>query len=279
MRGCDLHIHSTASDGILAPAQIVERAAEAGLDAIAITDHDTVSGVAEAMAAGTRLGVRVIPAVELSAALDERGMHIIGYFIDHTDPELGERLAHLRSVRLARAERIVESLRQADLPVTLEDVLRAAEGGAVGRAHIAQVLVDTGHAATVRDAFDRLLGSGRPHYVPKPVGSVTEVLGWIRDAGGIAVVAHPALSGIDDLVPALAEAGVTGIEAYHASHDAETRARYLDLARRHGLVATGGSDFHGPSAGNPLGSAPVPACAVDELEAAWLHAFPDGGAR
>lgn len=279
MHGCDLHIHSTASDGTLAPSRLVELAVEAGLSTIAITDHDTVGGVGEALQAGARLGVRVIPAVELSAGVGERGMHILGYFIDHTDPELARRLEHLRSVRMARAERIVRSLRRADLPVTLQDVLRAAEGGAVGRAHIAQVLVNTGHAVSVSDAFDRLLGSGRPHYVPKPVSSVDEVLGWIRDAGGIAVVAHPALSGIDDLVPRLAEAGIVGIEAFHASHDARTRARYVDLAARHGLVATGGSDFHGATGGNPLGSGPVPPGAVDVLEAAWRRAFPDGGLR
>lgn len=269
MSGPDLHIHSTASDGALPPAEVVCRAAHLGLPALAITDHDTVAGVDAALAAGRDLGMRVIPAVELSAGLDGRGIHILGYFIDHTDETLASRLTQLRAVRIERAERIVDSLQRAGLRVTMHDVLDAADGGAVGRAHVAQVLVAHGHAESVSDAFGRLLGSGQPHYVPKPIGTVAEVVGWIRQAGGLAVIAHPALSALDDLVSELASFGISGIEAYHASHDAITRERYVRMAAAHDLIATGGSDFHGDEAeGNPLGSADVPDAVLEELDAA-----------
>ncbi|MDZ4167856.1 MAG: PHP domain-containing protein [Coriobacteriia bacterium] len=278
MPGPDLHIHSNASDGALAPQEIVARAAALGLPAIAITDHDTVAGVGAALEAGRDRTLEVIPAVELSAGLDGRGMHILGYFIDSADQTLATRLTHLRSVRIDRAERIVASLQRGGLDVTLHDVLDAADGGAVGRAHIAHVLVATGHAASVSDAFDRLLGSGRPHYVPKPTGTAAEVIGWIREAGGVAVVAHPALSGIDDLIGHLASLGIVGIEAYHGSHDHETRQRYVRLAAAYGLVCTGGSDFHGDDAeGNPLGSADVPDTVLVSLRAAHRSQGPGAG--
>jgi predicted metal-dependent phosphoesterase TrpH len=266
MAGVDLHIHSTASDGSLTPADIVSRAAELGLTCISITDHDTVAGVSPAIGAGEAAGIRVIPGVELSAGLDGRGIHILGYLIDHDDPELIGHLKRLRGQRLTRAEAIVESLRDADMDVALHDVLDAADGGAVGRAHIARVLVAGGHAESVSDAFGRLLGSGRPHYVPKPLAHAGEVIGWITAAGGVAVVAHPSLSRIDDLIPDLVDLGIVGIEAYHARHDRKLRDHYAGVAARHGLVATGGSDFHGDDVeGDPLGSADVPPGVVDDL--------------
>lgn len=268
MPGPDLHIHSTASDGALTPAEVVARAAALGIAVIAITDHDTVAGIDEAVEAGRDLGVRVIPGVELSAGIDGRGVHVLGYHIDHTREALSVELARLRAVRIERAAHIVDSLASSGLDLSMHDVLDAADGGAVGRAHIAQVLVSAGHASSVSDAFARLLGSGRPHYVPKPVGSLAQVVGWIHDAGGVAVLAHPALSEVDDLIGSLAGHGVVGIEAYHASHDRPTRERYVALAREHGLICTGGSDFHGDqSDGNPLGSADVPDSVAADLDA------------
>lgn len=269
MPGPDLHLHSTASDGVLSPAAIVELATRAGCPAIAITDHDSVDGVAEALAEAAHTPLTVIPAVELSAGLDGRDLHVLGYHIDHTDQVLRAHLEQLRAVRVERAERIVRSLHDAGVSLHLDDVLKLADGGSVGRAHIAQLLVSSGQAASVDDAFRRLLGRSAPHYVPKPLCSPGEVIGWIRNAGGIAVLAHPGLSRVDDLVPGLVEVGLLGIEAYHSAHDAETVQRYVLLAQQLGLVVTGGSDFHGlDREGDRLGSANVPDSVVGQLAAA-----------
>lgn len=272
MAGPDLHVHSTASDGALGPRALVERAEQLGLPAIAITDHDTVDAVAEALEAARASVVTVIPGVELSAGVGERSVHILGYHIDHTDPVLLSRLSTLRAARVHRAERIVAALRADGFLISLEDVMAAADGGAVGRAHIAQLLVEAGHTASVADAFREMLGSSAPYYVPKPVSSAQEVIGWVEAAGGVAVLAHPALSTADDLIPALVEAGIVGLEAFHGAHDEPTRQHYVGLARAHGLIVTGGSDFHGDQhEGGELGSANVPPDTVAVLEAAWLQ--------
>lgn len=265
----DLHIHSTASDGTLPPREIVARAARAGIPAIAITDHDTVAGVNEALEEGARLGVTVVPAVELSAGLGGRGLHVIGYFVDHTDPVLLDRLSRLRAARLRRARAMVRALSEAGYDIDLADVLLAADGGAVGRAHVAQTLVQAGYASSIADAFDRLLAHGRPFYVPKPVAPPATVIGWIRDAGGIAVLAHPGVSEVDDLIDELVSAGLAGLEVYHTDHDTSERDRYRRRAEDLGLIVTGGSDFHGDDRpGGGLGSAAVPPPVLDALLAA-----------
>ena len=276
MPGPDLHVHSTASDGALTPSALVALAERLGLPAIAMTDHDTVAGVGEALEAASSSPVTVIAGVELSAGFGSRSVHILGYHIDHTDPALLSRLAELREVRLERARRIVETLADGGITIALGDVMDLADGGAIGRAHIAQLLVAAGHAESVPHAFAKLLGSSAPYYVPKPVASPQKVIGWIEAAGGVAVLAHPALSKADDLVQGLVAAGIVGIEAYHGAHDAETRSRYQRLADAHGLITTGGSDFHGAGhEGGDLGSAEVPPEAVAALAAAKFerHAY------
>ena len=277
MLGPDLHIHSTASDGTVTPGEVVARAAALGLPAIALTDHDSVDGVGEALEAGTRLGVTVIPAVELSAGADGRSMHVLGYFVDHTDPVLTDRLERLRAVRLERARRMVEALAHAGYGIAIADVLLEADGGAVGRAHVARTLVARGYASSLPDAFDRFLSRGRPFYVPKPVADPRDVIGWIRDAGGIAILAHPGVSEVDDLIEDLVAGGLAGIEAYHRDHDEAERKRYATLAAALGLLVTGGSDFHGnerPTGG--LGSADVPSEVLDRLLAARPEATGHG---
>jgi len=265
----DLHVHSTASDGALAPAALVALALDRGLDVLAIADHDSVEGVAPALEAARGTSLTLIPAVELSASDGGRDVHILAYFVDHEDPVLLARLADLRESRLRRARAMVEALREAGYGVTIDEVLELSAGGAVGRSHIAAALVRAGHAETVSEAFRTLIGRDRPFYVRKDSRTPAEVVSTIREAGGLAVIAHPGVTRADVLIPSLVEAGLAGIEAYHADHTPQQRGQYAAMAKRLDLLATGGSDFHGPGAPNPsLGSVDLPSDAVEALLAA-----------
>lgn len=265
----DLHVHTTASDGTRTPSEIVHEALAKRLRAVAITDHDTVDGVREALPASAALhatGLLVIPGIELSAVHDGRDVHILGYFVDIDDETFLSRLSGLREARLKRAKIMVEALRVAGYTVSLDHVLDLSAQGSVGRSHIARALVQQGYAADVSEAFERLLGRGQPFYVPKAVQSPAEVLHAIRDAGGVAVLAHPGVTGVDDLIIPLAQHGLAGLEVYHPDHDDEQRAHYAALAADLGLCATGGTDYHGPQApGPPLGSLTMPATALTTL--------------
>ncbi|MDP2182903.1 MAG: PHP domain-containing protein [Actinomycetota bacterium] len=269
----DLHIHSTASDGSLSPEEIVRVAAHGGMAAIAITDHDSVAGIPSALTASAAAGIRLIPGVELSAVHEGLDVHILGYFVDHNDLRLAERLSELRELRRARAADIVGALYAAGYHLAIDEVLMLAEGGSVGRSHVARALVERGHAADVADAFERFIGRGRPFYVPKPVARPAHVVKTIRDAGGLAVLAHPGITGIDDAIDELVAAGLSGLEAYHAEHTQEQRDHYARLAAQRGLLVTGGSDYHGPKApGAEIGSVAIP----DEALEALLAAAPSG---
>ncbi|TDB39078.1 MAG: PHP domain-containing protein [Actinobacteria bacterium] len=245
----DLHIHSTASDGTLSPTELVELARAEGIETIAVSDHDSVDGVASAMSAGAALGVDVIPAVELSAETDGRSVHILGYFVDHADEGLLAHLATLRQTRLDRARELVRVLADAGYAVSLDDVLARTAGGSVGRAHIARALVDAGHVPTTGAAFDRLIGRGKPFYVAKPVASPGSVIATIKGAGGLAVLAHPSVSGAEDLIERFRHDGLDGIEVFHAQQGPSDRERLLAVATRFEMAITGGSDFHGPGEG------------------------------
>lgn len=265
----DLHIHSTASDGTLSPAAVVAAAKDVGLDTISLCDHDSVAGVDEAIRAGTALGVSVIPGVEFSSETDDISVHILGYFVDQNDVELGRLLSSLRDVRLNRARAIVQVLTDAGYAVRLETVLEFANGGSVGRAHVAMALVKAGYVPTMSKAFSRFLGRGKPFYVPKPVAEPEVVIATIKKAGGLAVLAHPGVSGTEHLIDRLQTAGLEGIEVYHAQHSTEERERYTTMALERGLVATGGSDFHSPGESRPqLGDGRVPEEALVVLLAA-----------
>lgn len=262
----DLHVHSTASDGTLRPRELVALAVEHGVDVLAIADHDSVEGLAEAAEAACGLGVTLIPAVELSAVQDGIDTHILGYFVDRTDPRLLAVLSTLRRARHERAKAMVAALRDAGFEVTDDDVMRLAEGAAVGRSHVARALVATGHAEDVTDAFRRLIGRGMPFYVAKESRTPAEVVRDLRGIGAVPVVAHPGISGAASLIPDLVAEGLMGIEAFHADHDADQRRQYSALASELGLLVTGGSDFHGPEAPNPmLGSVDIPQHAVKAL--------------
>jgi predicted metal-dependent phosphoesterase TrpH len=246
----DMHAHTDASDGSYPPAELIRRAAEAGLAAIAVTDHDTLAGLPEAVAAGADMGIRVIPGVELSCRIPGGTLHILGYFVSPGGP-LGEKLAWLRGQRLARGEQIVGRLNGLGLQFEPEKVRALAGGASLGRPHIAQALIDAGHVADAKEAFDRYLAKGRPAYVDKAVLPKEEAIGAIIGSGGVAVMAHPHQTNLggeplDALVSELASLGVRGIEAHYSLHSPRQLEEYLRLADRHGLRVTGGTDFHGP---------------------------------
>lgn len=254
----DLHSHSTASDGALSPTAVVEAASAANLAALALTDHDTTDGVAEAQLAAERLGIRIVPGAELSALDDDREIHILALHIA-ASPEFERRLEAFRTMRIARAERIVERLRSLGVEVTFAQVSIEAAGGAVGRPHIARALIAAGMVRDQREAFDRYLAAGRPAYVAKELPSPAEAIDLIRDAGGLAVFAHPGRDGTRERVERLVAAGLDGLEIRHPGHSAEDTVRAEALAQHFGLARSGGSDWHGSSEGQRvLGVMQVP---------------------
>lgn len=277
----DLHTHTRASDGMNAPADNVRLAREQGLTGLAITDHDTVAGVMEAMAEGERQSIFVIPGVEISTRASGKDIHVLGYFLKTDDPVLLQRLASLRETREARNVQIIDKLNGLGISITLDEVkaglgrpLRPDES--LGRPHIADALVRKGLAADMRDVFDRYLGEGKPGYASLPRISPEEAMGWIREAGGAPVLAHPGLYGDDELVEAIVAKGrPAGIEVYHSDHGPEDEERYLALARRYGLIATGGSDYHGVRQGvvfhGDLGSRYADGECVRQLKNAAEH--------
>lgn len=270
----DLHTHTTASDGTNHPSVNVRLAAEAGLGAIAITDHDTVAGIPEALAAGKELGILVVPGVEISTAVDGRDIHILGYGFDWQDETFVRRLLTQRDTRNRRNELILERLAELGMPITLEEVEAVAGkssrgDGSVGRPHIAQTLVDRGYVADFRDAFDQWLGDGKPAYVVPPRIDPPTAIRWIHDAGGSAIIAHPGLYDEDALVEEWLYGDADGLEAYHSDHDEEAEQRYVRMAESSGKLITGGSDYHGSREGvvfhGPLGSRTVALTVAERL--------------
>jgi 3',5'-nucleoside bisphosphate phosphatase len=255
----DLHSHSTASDGSRAPRDVVREAKRVGLAAIALTDHDTLDGVPEAMSAGAELGVRVVPGVELSAVEDDAETHILGLHLSDTRA-LEASLVSLREMRRTRAERIVGRLNELGVRIEFAAVLEQAAGAAIGRPHVARAMIAEGWAIDLRDAFDRYLGNGKPAFVGKDRLAVADAVGLIHGAGGIAVLAHPGSSGTRERIATFASLGMDGVEVRHPSHSAEDVARLLALVEHFSLVPSGGSDWHGADAGpRQLGTMRVPA--------------------
>jgi predicted metal-dependent phosphoesterase TrpH len=268
-RKIDLHTHSTASDGLYLPAELVRLAHEAGLDLIALTDHDSTEGVAEAQAAGERSGVTVIPGIELNTDLPGGGgeAHVLGYYLDWERPDVQAHLTVLREARERRGERMVERLRAQGLEISWGRVRELAHGS-VGRPHIAEALIEKGYATSVDDAFDRYLDHGKPGYVPRFKLSPTDAVRLIRNARGISALAHPAgIPGLEEtLVPDLVVAGLQGLECYYGTYDDATVEHLRGLADTYGLIATGGSDYHGPGLHpTPLGGRYVPPEAAERL--------------
>ncbi|MHB1264627.1 MAG: PHP domain-containing protein [Gemmatimonadaceae bacterium] len=255
----DLHMHSTASDGATAPADVVAEAQRVGLAAIALTDHDTLAGLAEARAAGATAGIRVIAGVELSAVEGEQETHLLGLHLADTD-EMERRLVDLREMRHRRADAMVAKLNALGIGVTMDEVLAQAAGGAIGRPHVARAVVARGGAADLRDAFDRLLGNGRPAYVGKERLTMDDAIAMIHRAGGLAVLAHPGPTATRPRLEALKALGLDGVEVRHPSHSDEEIGRILRLTESLDLLPSGGSDWHGATDGwRTLGSMRVPA--------------------
>lgn len=254
----DLHAHSTASDGARAPADIAPLAAAAGLSAFALTDHDTVDGLAAARSAAERFGIGFVAGIELSAVEKESETHVLGLHLSEL-AELERRLVDLKDMRIRRALKIVERLRTLHVALPMEAVLQQAAGGAVGRPHIARALIAAGFVADFREAFDRYLGNGRAAYVPKEHLSIADAIGLIHRAGGLAILAHPGGGCPRDRIAALAHLGLDGIEVLHPSHSWDDARRLDGYATEFKLVRSGGSDWHGGNdASRNLGAMRVP---------------------
>jgi len=269
IRICDLHTHSTASDGQYGPSELVARAKARGIEVLALTDHDTVDGVAEALAAGERLGVRVIPGIELSAR-EYHTFHILGYAFDPDAPALNELCARMKKGRDERETRLLAYLAEKGMALTLDEVEAVAGGKVIGRPHFAQAMVARGYVANNREAFDKWLDTEEFHErVERPKPSTRECVETIRASGGRVSLAHPYQIGVDDaaldaIVRELAGYGLDAIECYYPKFTPAQQAYYLSLAEKYRLRATGGSDFHGERV------KPDVALAALELDADWL---------
>lgn len=272
----DLHLHTTASDGRLSPAQLLARATAAGLTVISITDHDTVAAIAEVTHLASAIGVRVIPGIEITAVDDGRDVHMLGYFFDPGSRTLAGLLERQRALRVARVRAIGARLAELHMPVDVEPVLLAAAakpGSSVGRPQVARELVRAGYVGSVQEAFDVWLATGRPAFVPRTGPSPASVVAAIHEAGGLASMAHPGVTRRDELIGPLVDGGMDAIEVYHSDHTAEAQRAYKTIAERYGVAVTGGSDFHGEDTRrNTLGIVTLPAEAFSALESAFARA-------
>lgn len=242
----DLHTHTKASDGTFSPAEVIRMAAESGLKYIAITDHDIVDGISEAVKAASEYDINIIPGVELSVEHDSgQEIHMLAYGIDWQDENLISRLNSLQNSRAVRAREIVVKLQNMGFDLDYEDVAAAAGNASVGRPHIAQAMVDRGFIAKPDEAFRDYIGWDGPAYVKKVILSPHDAIGMVTSAGGVAVHAHPGIFGNDDLIPELAEHGLIGLECFHPFHNKKHFAHYFEMCRKYNLLVTGGSDFHG----------------------------------
>jgi 3',5'-nucleoside bisphosphate phosphatase len=278
MSRIDLHTHTNCSDGSFSPRALVELAHQQGLGILAITDHDTTEGLTEAMEAAQGLPLELISGIELSTEFQGRETHILGYFIDQANSQFQTRLTRLRSTRLDRIQLILDRLRTLNIEITLAEVEHVAQRGAIGRPHIARILIEKGYVNGMKEAFERFLGSRGKAYVRREVPEAAEILSWITEAGGIPILAHPYWEGLnaDETVAScrtLIDQGLRGLEVFYGTFSARQISLNLRLARQFELLATGGSDFHGTfkpeiSLGTGRGSLNVPSTVMDHLRQA-----------
>ncbi|MGE3310382.1 MAG: PHP domain-containing protein [Limisphaerales bacterium] len=268
MMFADLHLHTRYSDGTYTPVELIAAARNAGLSEIALTDHDTLDGCAEVAELAAEAGIGFIPGTEITAALDGRELHILGYCVDPDHAGLSRELRAAQDIRRKRVKEMVARLNARDIPLSLEGVLETAHCSAPGRPHVARALVAGGFCASLDEAFDRFLKKDKPGWVPKRKMSAAQALDLIHAAGGVAVMAHPGLNHDDRMIVRLARMGIDGLECHHPKHGPSAVARYEAMARELGLLITGGSDCHGMSKARPtIGTVKIPGALVDELRA------------
>jgi len=265
----DLHLHTTASDGRLSPEDVVRTAAELGLAVISITDHDSVEGIAPALkAADNHPPLRVIPGVECSTDVPRGEVHVLGYFIDYSNPELVIKLAAFRNSRKVRAQKMIDKLAAMGINIEWNRVEDIAGAGSVGRPHIAQAMLEKGYVPSLKEAFNRYIGREAPAYVEREKMTPEEVVQLITRVGGLAVLAHPAdVDDLEHLIPRLQRVGLVGMEVYYNNYPLRTTQYLASLAHKHALVATGGSDFHGMDSATetPIGGVAIPREGVERL--------------
>lgn len=270
----DLHIHTDHSDGRQSPQEAVDRALQLRLKAIAITDHDAVSGYEQAAAYADGKDIEVISGVELSAAKADDDIHILGYMIRPDDDRLQETLNRFRRIRTERAKKMIDKLRKLGIEVEFDEVAAVADGAPLGRPHLAQVLIERKAVSSYNRAFEKYLALDGPVYVPKAKLTPGEAIDLIHHAGGLAVMAHPQLTDRDEMIPELVHSGLDGLEIFHPTHSGRTRKRYRQIAKRHRLIMTGGSDSH-KRAGRygEIGSEHVPSQYLTQLKACHRRLF------
>ncbi len=275
MKTIDLHTHSTCSDGSMTPRELVRHAKSAGLAALSLTDHDSIAGVVDAMDEGNKIGVEVIPAVELSAK-SETETHILGYFIDINNKELNEKLEYAKQVRREREVETCEKLVAAGFHVTMEEAYEVAGGDILCRAHFARIMVNKGYVGSVKEAFDKYLDNGRAAYSGKQAFTDAEAVGLINGAGGIAFCAHlhltrKPLPELEEFLAGLKAAGLAGVEGYYTYYTPEMERDYRAIAAKSGLLVSGGTDFHGEfkpqiAIGKGLGNLAIPYSVVERMK-------------
>ena len=265
----DLHLHTRFSDGSYSPAELIHAAQGAGLAAIAVTDHDTLLGIADCLAAGQRAGFEVVAGVEMTCRIDTIELHLLGYFFGETwkSESLHAICHHATKIRDQRIDDFIARLNALGIALTRADVgAPGVNPGSLGRPHVAAALVHKGVVKNLDEAFERFLKRGRPAYVERYRMTIAEAIGHIKRAGGLAVLAHPGLNRIDARIPELVDQGLDGLEVWHSKHSPTHSAKYLDMAAKLGLVATGGSDCHGPARGPAvIGSIKVPYAQLEAL--------------
>ena len=268
MKFADLHLHTHFSDGTFSPEELTGHAQRLGFAALALTDHDSVEGCARMAAACHAAGIEFITGTELTAEYNDTELHILGYFLDTQNQKLLVELSRFQSVRQDRIREMVVRLNALNIPLEAETVFALANCRSPGRPHVARALVKAGLVKNLDEAFERFLKKNRPAWVPKAKMSALEGVELIHQAGGLAVMAHPGLNRTDEIIPALVDAGLDGIECFHTKHTAAMSDRYLEIAGRFNLLVTGGSDCHGFSKGKPLiGNVKLPYEHIERLKA------------